>query len=230
MMRLWYNNVVDTQRRLVEIDGDRVTIGRDEGSDLALSSPYVAPEALVLYRKDTGWEVVVLGSNGIRIGNRQLGAGEHCEIQSQTTIELFPFTITVDLPSQASLSQEAYRHHLDRQQSDLIAATHRELLDRMNLRQGIDPTSIRTTAICCHSNNTSKRSPTEIESCQSPKLNRGNRRCCPTLPVRRFAIRSWPPGPNLKRRMKHNCLPPRTIHGTEWSPPSPSVRGNSSRP
>ncbi|SRR6056297_1485074 len=140
MMRLWYNNVVDTQRRLVEIDGDRVTIGRDEGSDLALSSPYVAPEALVLYRKDTGWEVVVLGSNGIRIGNRQLGAGEHCEIQSQTTIELFPFTITVDLPSQASLSQEAYRHHLDRQQSDLIAATHRELLDRMNLRQGIDPT------------------------------------------------------------------------------------------
>tara|TARA_R110002049_G_scaffold4601_4_gene31962 strand:- start:238495 stop:240405 length:1911 start_codon:yes stop_codon:yes gene_type:complete len=138
-MRLWYNNVVDTQRRLVEIDGDRVTIGRDEKNDLVLASPYVAPEAVTLYRRDTGWEVVVMGSNGIRIGDRQYGAGEHCEIQSQSTIELFPFTVTIDLPTQQSHSQQAQRRRLDDQMSRLIADTHRELLERMNLRQGIDP-------------------------------------------------------------------------------------------
>jgi pilus assembly protein CpaF len=137
-MRLWYNNVVDTQRRLVEVEGDRITIGRDESSDLVLASPYIAPEALVLYRRGTGWEVVVHGNNGVRIGDRQLSAGEHCEIHSRSSIELFPFTITVDLPTQQELSEDAQRQCLDQQMSRLIAETHRELLDRMDLRQGID--------------------------------------------------------------------------------------------
>ncbi len=139
-MRLWYNNVVDTQRRLVDIQGDRITIGRAQGNDLVLASPYIAPEALVLYRRDPGWEVVVLGTNGIRIGDRQLSSGEHCEIQTQSSIELFPFTITVDLPSQATHTEETRRKRFDRDTSKLIGEAHRELLDRMDLRLGIDPT------------------------------------------------------------------------------------------
>ncbi|MEM9586239.1 MAG: FHA domain-containing protein, partial [Planctomycetota bacterium] len=139
MMRLWYNNVVDTQRRVLEIEGDRISIGRGEQNDLVLASPYIASEAVVLYRRDAGWEVVVLGSNGIKIGDRQLTAGEHCELVSRSAIEIFPFTITIDLPSQEELSSEAERKRLDQQMSQLIAETHRELLDRMDLRRGVDP-------------------------------------------------------------------------------------------
>ena len=138
-MRLWYNNVVDTRRRLLEIDGDRVTIGRGTQNDLVLPSPYIANEAVVLYRRDTAWEVVVLGNNGVRIGERALTAGQHCEIRSRSSIELFPFTITIDLPSEAEMSTESRRRQCDEQTSQLIAEVHRELLDRMELRRVINP-------------------------------------------------------------------------------------------
>ncbi len=137
-MRIWFNNVVDTQRRLVEVEGDRIRIGRHAGNDLVLHSPYIASEAAVLYRRGQAWEVVVLGMNGIKVGEDQLSAGERRELTTSTSIEVFPYTLTLDLPTDAQLNRDAELAGLDEQMSEVVALIHRELLDRMDLRRGVD--------------------------------------------------------------------------------------------
>ncbi|GAB5406749.1 MAG: hypothetical protein Aurels2KO_49800 [Aureliella sp.] len=137
-MRIWFNNVVDTQRRMIEVDGDRVRIGKDESNDLVLHSPYIAAEAAVLYRRETGWQLVAIGMNGVKIGSEQLAAGEHRELTTSTTLEIFPYTLQLDLPSAAELTREAEHRRLDVEMSASLGAIHRELLERMDLRRGVD--------------------------------------------------------------------------------------------
>lgn len=142
-MRVWYNNVVDTQRRLFQIDGDRIRIGRDSNNDLVLHSPYVARQAAVLNRHGRTWELLVLGLNGLNVIKPgadpvQLGAGERLHIESSVSIELFPFNLTLDLPRADDISRDAARARLELKRAELLAAVHRELLDRMELRRDVD--------------------------------------------------------------------------------------------
>ncbi len=123
---------------MIEVDGDRVRIGKDESNDLVLHSPYIAPEAAVLYRRDGGWQLVAIGMNGVKIGSEQLSAGEHRELTTSTTLEIFPYTLQLDLPSAAELTREAEHRRLDAEMSSALATIHRELLERMDLRRGVD--------------------------------------------------------------------------------------------
>lgn len=137
-MRIWFNNVVDTQRRMIEVEGDRVRIGKSESNDLVLHSPYIAAEAAVLYRRENGWQLVAIGMNGVKIGAEQLSAGEHRELTTSTTLEIFPYTLQLDLPTVADQNREAEHRRLDTAMGQLLAAIHRELLERMDLRRGVD--------------------------------------------------------------------------------------------
>lgn len=137
-MRIWFNNIVDTQRRMVEAEGTRIRIGRDSSNDLVLHSPYIALEAAVLLRRPDAWELVVLGMNGLKAGAEHLPAGAKKEITTSTTLEIFPYTLTLDLPSKQELTEAAERERLDVQMSETVAAIHRELLERMDLRRGAD--------------------------------------------------------------------------------------------
>ncbi len=51
LMKIWYNNIIDTERHVVEVQGDRIRIGRAASNEIVLDSPYVADEAAVLYRR-----------------------------------------------------------------------------------------------------------------------------------------------------------------------------------
>lgn len=142
-MRVWYNNVVDTQRRLFQIEGERIRIGRDPNNDLVLHSPYVARQAAVLNRQAGSWDLLVLGLNGLKVIRPgadpiQLGSGERFRIESSISIELFPFNLTLDLPRADDVSRDAARARLDLAGAEMLAAVHRELLDRMELRRDVD--------------------------------------------------------------------------------------------
>ncbi len=80
-MKIWYNNIIDTERHVVEVQGDRIRIGRAASNEIVLDSPYVADEAAVLYRRGNAWELVALGMNGVTLGDRQLFGGERCDIR-----------------------------------------------------------------------------------------------------------------------------------------------------
>src|SRR5215204_1977601 len=133
-MKIWYNNIIDTDRHVVEVQGDRIRIGRAAGNEIVLDSPYVADEAAVLYRRGNTWELVALGMNGVTLGDRQLFGGERCDIRGSQTISLFPYSLTLDLPSAAETTREHQRQLLDDSMSTLIRDIHVELLRRMDLR------------------------------------------------------------------------------------------------
>ena len=102
-MKIWFNNVIDTERRVVDVTGNRVRIGRNRDNDVVLDSPFVAGEAAVLHKRNGVWELVALGINGIKLGDRQLYNGDRCEIRSNLSISLFPFTLSLDLPYKVAL-------------------------------------------------------------------------------------------------------------------------------
>ncbi len=132
-MKIWFNNVIDTERNVAEVTGNRVRIGRSPDNDVVLDSPFVAGEAAVLHKRNGVWELVALGINGIKLGDRQLYNGDRCEIRSNLSISLFPFTLTLDLPYAVELDQETERQQLDEAMSKLVGEVHIELLQRMNL-------------------------------------------------------------------------------------------------
>jgi Flp pilus assembly CpaF family ATPase len=132
-MKIWYNNIIDTDRHVVEVQGDRIRIGRSASNEIVLDSPYVADEAAVLYRRNNGWELVALGINGVTLGDRQLYGGERCDIRGTQTISLFPYSLTLDLPKAEEMTREHQRRLLDDRMSTLIRDVHVELLRRMDL-------------------------------------------------------------------------------------------------
>jgi Flp pilus assembly CpaF family ATPase len=132
-MKIWYNNIIDTDRHVVEVQGDRIRIGRSKANEIVLDSPYVADEAAVLYRRTNGWELVALGMNGVSLGDRQLFGGDRCDIRGTQTISLFPFSLTLDLPKAAETTREQQRKLLDDRMSGLIRDIHIDLLRRMDL-------------------------------------------------------------------------------------------------
>src|SRR5262245_115944 len=132
-MKIWYNNIIDTDRNVVDVQGDRIRIGRAKSNEIVLDSPYVADEAAVLYRRGNAWELVALGMNGVALDDRQLFSGERCDIRGSQTISLFPCSLTLDLPKAAETTREHQRKLLDDRMSTLIREIHVELLRRMDL-------------------------------------------------------------------------------------------------
>ena len=47
-MKIWFNNVIDTERNMTEVTGSRVRIGRNPDNDVVLDNPFIAGEAAVL--------------------------------------------------------------------------------------------------------------------------------------------------------------------------------------
>ena len=133
-MKIIYNNVVDSNRYIAEVVGDRVRIGRNPSNDIVLNSPYVPEEAMVLYRRRDGWELISSGMESLVVGDRELHGGERLLITSDQQIKLFPFVLTLDLPGQHRHSVEMKRRLLDEEVMQWIQRIHVQLLKRIDIR------------------------------------------------------------------------------------------------
>lgn len=139
-MRIWYNNVIDSNRTLVEVHGNRIRLGRAPHNEIVLDSPYVAEEAAALYQKSGKWELVVLGMNGAQVGETRFYQGSRCEIQGDKSIGIFPYSLMLDLPKATEVSLDQERSELDAIMSRFIADIHVSLLTRRELK--LDSASI----------------------------------------------------------------------------------------
>lgn len=127
-LRILYNNAIDNNRAIYVAETGRVKVGRAKDNDIVLDSPYVAQHAVSFHRRQDGWEMQVLGLNGVTIEDRQVHAGEKQILRSAVEIKLFPFTLSLDLPSTQELSRAEARRKWDQDLSELIRRVHRELL------------------------------------------------------------------------------------------------------
>ncbi|HEY1064719.1 MAG TPA: ATPase, T2SS/T4P/T4SS family, partial [Pirellulales bacterium] len=128
-MRVLYYSVGDPQQKTREFKGDRLRIGRGKHNDLVLTSPYVAEDAAELRRRDGVWEVVVLGRS-VYYGDELLAAGSIRVVGSERPIRLPPFTLELDLPSDAAVASQAKRE-IETATLKFVQDVHLELLQRM---------------------------------------------------------------------------------------------------
>ena len=131
-MKIRWNSKVDSTRNsLPPIEGGRIRIGRADFNELQLDNPFVAEEAGVLYKRSGQWELVVLASNGIQVDGEDFFRNDRVPIRKDVEIVIFPFTISLDLPSNESVSAISRRAALDDAMSTAIASVHLELLQKM---------------------------------------------------------------------------------------------------
>lgn len=135
-MKIWYNSILDPKRHCVEFKQNRIRIGRNLDNDIVLDSQFVAGEAIVLYRRNQNWEIISLGLNGCRVGDKELHGGETCQLTQAERIVLWPYTLDVDVPTEMEVSSAAARRILNEQASDFVRGVHLDLLSRMNADRG----------------------------------------------------------------------------------------------
>ena len=133
-MRIIYNNIVDSRRYMADVTGDRIRIGRRADNDIVLNSPYVAEEAIVLHRRQHGWELIACGLESLQVGERELHGGERMLITADEQIKIFPFVLTLDLPNQVQQSKQAQRQLLDEEINRWVGQLHVALLKRVEIR------------------------------------------------------------------------------------------------
>lgn len=139
-MRVSYGVLIDNKRESLEVKSNRVRIGREQGNDLILNHPSIAPQHAVLQLRANQWEVVALaaGPNFIKVGDRKLRHGEQAILANGQVIEMWPFSLSLDIPDVIVPGADRARSALDEQLSELLRAVHLELLRRMDLAaQGI---------------------------------------------------------------------------------------------
>ncbi|MGE3819305.1 MAG: ATPase, T2SS/T4P/T4SS family [Isosphaeraceae bacterium] len=134
-LRVYHSNLMDSLRVAHDFGGTpgrplRIRIGRDPGNDLVLESPYVAPLAAVLQGQGSRWEVLAVGKNGCRVGDVELGPGERRSVEPHESIQLFPYSLSMDVRGIAAPGTR--RDQLDLRMSAAIKEIHTDLLTRIH--------------------------------------------------------------------------------------------------
>lgn len=137
-LRLWYSKPDWESRKVLDVHGRRVRIGRNPDNDLVLESPFVPGEALLLHHNGNDWELIALGLDTVELEDRELSPGDRIVVDRSLKLKVFPFDITIDLRIDARVDQQAARDALERQFSDFMKKVHLELLQRMHLEQRRD--------------------------------------------------------------------------------------------
>jgi pilus assembly protein CpaF len=132
-MRLWYNQIHDSRRSVLETDADVVTIGRDRVNTLPLASPLVSKRQALIRRVNGKLVLHNLGLNSCMVGENEVLGGQSSEFSAGETIRIWPYTITVETAEAVPVSRHELEQHLRGLMSGLETRVHQTLLSRFDL-------------------------------------------------------------------------------------------------
>ncbi|MEM9018996.1 MAG: ATPase, T2SS/T4P/T4SS family [Planctomycetota bacterium] len=135
-MEVWLYDHTRNTRESLEVEGDPLTIGREEGNTLVLKSPFVARRHCQIVRKGNQMFVEALSQAGTRVANREVVADSPVAVDFGDEIQLGQFSIALVGKQRRKLGEEEdiTDAELHAKLMDLERDVHGELLDRMNLR------------------------------------------------------------------------------------------------
>ena len=142
-MKVWYNNVLASNRYVATISGSRFKVGRGPENDIVLDSPFVADHAVDVRRRDDCWEVMSLGMNGCTVGDHRVALGERFRFNADQPIKVFPFELSLQSPSEDDGNCAADRSDLDDQLGSLVHDIHSDLLALMYASKTQDKEAVR---------------------------------------------------------------------------------------
>jgi len=130
-MKIWYSNLWDTKRKLVRqevADSARIMIGRARRNQIVLNSKDIDAEHAILLRRSGGFELVVTGTNGLRVGKEKYQPGSKILLKTHAEITVGPYSITLDLPKPHEVSEAEKRYEYDVMMTDWVANVHQSVL------------------------------------------------------------------------------------------------------
>ena len=135
-MELWLYDHSRNTRESIEVEGDPITIGREEGNTLVLKSPFVARRHCQFVRRGNQMYLESLSRAGTRVANREVLPGHPLPVDFGDEIQLGQFSLAMVGQEKRQLgeAQQITDDVLHRQLMDMESAVHTELLERMNLR------------------------------------------------------------------------------------------------
>ncbi len=132
-MKVWFNRVNESRRSLVEVEGAEVTIGRDASNTIVLQSPLVSRRHAVVRTAGGKLQLENLGLNSCVVGDRELLGGQSAELAPGEKVRIWPFTLTFEAETAATISRAELEAHLRSLMADLELRIHRKLLERLDL-------------------------------------------------------------------------------------------------
>jgi Flp pilus assembly CpaF family ATPase len=132
-MRLWYNQIHDSRRSLLDVELDVVTIGRDRVNTLVLNSPLVSKRQALIRRVDGKLQLHNLGLNSCIVGEEEVPGGQSREFRAGETVRIWPYTITIETSEVVPISRLDLEQHLRSLMSGLETRVHQTLLGRFEL-------------------------------------------------------------------------------------------------
>ena len=134
-MRIWYNQLHESQRSLLDVPGDEVTIGRDRTNTLVLASPLIARQQAVLRQQGNQVWIKNLGMNSCLVGDTEVLGGNEHQFPASEQLRIWPYTLTLESNETLPISRQDLESHLRGLLADLELRVHRRLLERFDLHE-----------------------------------------------------------------------------------------------
>ena len=132
-MELWLYDHTTNNRQSLSVNGDPITIGRDDTCDVVLKAPFVARRHARIFRKGNQLYVENLGRSGTLVANREVNAGKPVRVDFGDEIQIAQFSLIIVSPGRKAGAADD-RHELQQQLMAFEQQVHGDLLERMNLR------------------------------------------------------------------------------------------------
>ena len=132
-MKVWYNKISESRRSLVEVPGSEISIGRDPGNSVVLSSPLVSRHHATVRILDGKLHLENLGLNSCVVGDTEVLGGQSAMFDPGTKVRIWPFTLTFEAEKAATITRAELEAHLRSIMADLELRIHRKLLERLDL-------------------------------------------------------------------------------------------------
>jgi Flp pilus assembly CpaF family ATPase len=133
-MQFWLQDHATNERRILRVEDDPVTIGRDDANAIVLKSPFVARHHAQLVRRGNQMFVEALSQAGTRVANREVQPGKAARIDFGDEIQLGAYTLAPIGRDGAADAAPTDEQTLREKLMELERTVHADLLERLNLR------------------------------------------------------------------------------------------------
>jgi Flp pilus assembly CpaF family ATPase len=150
-IRVYYSDRLAQRRYACDVEVDQtdpqpIRIGSLPEGEIVLPSPHLPARSASIHLGRRGWSVIAEDA-ACFLGSRQLTSGQRVAIAPGQELQIAEYTLTLDDLQAEVPSEDENRERLDRLASDLIAATHRELLPRLPRDVALDSREQRDEAL-----------------------------------------------------------------------------------
>jgi len=133
-MEIWVQNKLADQREVLKVGDESVSIGREEGNDVCLRSPFVSRRHARIFFEGGSFFIESLGLNGVVVANKDVPKGRRRKIEYGDEVRIGEFSLYMMEPSIRRVSRKKAVRSPRKRIIDLEQRMHAELLARLNLR------------------------------------------------------------------------------------------------